>query len=252
MDKVKHCDMWVVHASMLLPLNSIPPPHLVPCLFVRWHRCSFSGDVLEFGVVLSSHIRQWVLYCVARPYHTILCCVAKLHQAVSSILCCQAISHSFVLCCQAASGSEFYIVLPGYITQFCVVLPSCIRQWVLLHKFELLECSRGHQNSDLCYEGKIILCWSMYSLDHMVYLWKQKMIFVAYEFLFQFYSLLFLAATDDENEIMTRTSWLDVSSESENNIFLMKVVLMSGSMFLTLVQLSVLFMCAQHCYFVTM
>jgi hypothetical protein len=176
----------------MLLLNSIPPPHLVPCLFVRWHRCSFCGAVLEFCVVLPSHIRQWVLHYVAKPYHTVLCCVA------------QATSHSFVLCCQASSDSEFYVVLPSRVrqrflccvakphqeacfvlcwqatssrefcvtkphqTEFCVVLPSHIRQWVLLHKFELLECSGGHQNSDLCYEGKIILCWSIYSSDHQL------------------------------------------------------------------------------------
>jgi hypothetical protein len=53
----------------------------------------------------------------------------------------------------------------------------------------------------------------------------KTMIFVPYEPLFQFNTLLFLAATDDENEITMWTSWLAVPSEGEDNIFLMKAVL---------------------------
>jgi hypothetical protein len=107
----------------------------------------------DFCVVLPSHNRQCVLYCVAKP-----------HQTVSFVLCCQATSHSFVLCCKATTDSEF-----------CVVLPRHIRQWVLLCMFELLQCFGGRQNSDVCYEGKIILFWNIYLSDCTVCLWEKNL-----------------------------------------------------------------------------
>jgi hypothetical protein len=187
------------------------------------------------SVVLPSHIRQWVLHCVSKPYHTVLRShimqlVLRCKATSGSEFCVVLPSHviQLVLRCKATSGSEFCVVLRSQVRQlvlryqatsgseFCAVLRSHIRQWVLLHKSEVLECSGGHQNSDLCYKGKIIL----YMFIRSYSLSLQKIIFVAYEPLFQFHSLLFLAATDDENEITTRTSWLDVSTESEDHIFL--------------------------------
>jgi hypothetical protein len=81
-----------------------------------------------------------------------------------------------MLCCEAIFGSEFC-----YTSLNCQSVPEVIKLLICVMKVRSF-------------------CAEVY-IHRTIWL-----IFVAYEPLFQFHSLLFLAATDDENEITTRTS----------------------------------------------